>query len=149
MEVQLRFRLLTPIERLVVELNLRATASDNLLSLNSGRSGITFDRQAGEHVISLRIPGLPVCGGQYFWNVRMWDAATGTSELDTPFRFPLLVDDEGRGTGILCVDHQWDGGDERTNPSLHARTSAQAEVCGSGSPEPSVTRVADESLHLL
>ncbi|MCH8241100.1 MAG: ABC transporter ATP-binding protein [Planctomycetes bacterium] len=142
MEVEVQFRLRSSIERLVIELNLRATASDNLLSLNSGRSGITFDRKAGEHVVTLRIPRLPVCGGQYFWNVRMWDAATGTSELDTPFRFPLLVDDEGRGTGILCVDHQWEGGDDRTSEPAYASASKR-------SLEPTVTRVADESLHLL
>ncbi|MBU0716929.1 MAG: hypothetical protein KJ749_01665, partial [Planctomycetes bacterium] len=102
-----RFKLRRPIPRLVVELNMRASVHENLLSLNSGRDQITFDGSIGEHTVALTLPDLPVSGGQYFWNVRMWDADRGTTELDTPFRFPLVVDDEGRATGALCLDHDW------------------------------------------
>ena len=107
------FRLRRPIPRLVVELNMRASVNENLLSLNSGRDGLTFDEPAGVHHVTLTLPGLSVSGGQYFWNVRMWDAGKGTTELDTPFRFPLVVDDEGRATGVLCLDHQWTMEEER------------------------------------
>ena len=35
---------------------------------------------------------------------RIW---YGTAELDTPFRFPMVVGDEGRKTGALCLEHEW------------------------------------------
>lgn len=104
---RLTFGLCRPIPRLVVEVNMRASVNENLLSLNSGRGGVTFDAAVGVHTVTLTLPGLPVSGGQYFWNVRIWDADRGTTELDTPFRFPLVVDDEGRATGVLCLDHEW------------------------------------------
>ncbi len=117
------FTLRRPIPRLVVELNMRAAVGDNLLSINSGRDAITFDGTVGEHTATLRLPTLPVCGGQYFWNVRMWDADRGTTELDTPFRYPLVVDDEGRATGALSLDHTWSLAD------------SPAELRESGKPE--------------
>ncbi len=104
---ELRFRLHREIPELVVELNMRASSSENLLSVNTGRDGVTVQGGVGEHVATLAIPAIPVCGGQYFWNVRIWNAQRGTTELDTPFRFPLVVDDEGRATGALCLDHEW------------------------------------------
>jgi hypothetical protein len=111
LEAHLTFRLHRPIRRLVAELNMRASVNENLLSFNSGRAGRTFDLSAGVHSLILTLPGLAVGGGQYFWNVRFWDADRGTTELDTPFRFPLVVDDEGRATGVLCLDHEWSSGD--------------------------------------
>jgi ABC-type polysaccharide/polyol phosphate transport system ATPase subunit len=104
---ELAFRLHRPIRRLIVELSMRATLTDNLLCVNSGRDGITFDAAAGTHTLTLRLPGLRLAGGQYFWNVRMWDADTGAAELDTPFRYPLAIDDGGCKTGVVCVEHDW------------------------------------------
>ncbi len=95
------------LRRLVVELNLRSAAGEMLMSLNSGRSGFECHAPAGESVFDVTLPGLPVSGGQYFWNVRAWDADTGTTELDTPFAFPLVVDDGGRGTGPAFVEPSW------------------------------------------
>ncbi|MBI4717631.1 MAG: ATP-binding cassette domain-containing protein [Planctomycetes bacterium] len=105
--VDLRLRLSRPVPRLVVELNMRATPEENLLSCNSGRAGRYFNVPEGIHDISLRLSGLPVRGGQYFWNLRLWDAQRSTTLLDTPFGFPLMIDDEGRAAGTLCVDHEW------------------------------------------
>ena len=105
-EVQLRLR--RPIARAVVELNLRATPRDNLLSFNSGRAGRYFDLPAGTHTVALHVGQLPLASGQYFWSVRVWDADRGTTELNSDRSFPLVVDDQGRGTGILAVDHAWD-----------------------------------------
>ena len=106
-----------PIPRMVVELNMRASASDNLLSLNSGRDGSFFDGHAGEQTIVMTLPNLPVCGGQYFWNLRVWDADRGTTELDTPFRYPMVVTDDGPQTGALSLEHQWGVLEERTLPT--------------------------------
>ncbi len=104
---ELTLRLERPIERMVVELNMRQSAHENLLSVNSGRDDTTFVGAEGEHKITLSLPSIPVSGGQYFWNVRVWDADRGVTELDTPFRFPLVFDDRGRTNGVLCVPHEW------------------------------------------
>jgi len=102
-----KFNLTRPVPKLVVELNMRAMVSENLVSINSGRDGVTISAVAGEQEIQLAIPGLPVRGGQYFWNVRMWDGDSGEILCDSPFRYPLCIDDAGRATGILCIDHEW------------------------------------------
>lgn len=107
LEVALRFGLRRHIRRLVIELNMRAAVHQNLLSVNSGRDGVTFDAAAGEHAVRLKLPSLPVTGGQYVWNVRLWDAETGRAELDTRFQYPLVVEDGGIKTGVLCVPHGW------------------------------------------
>ncbi len=103
----LEFRLHRPICSLVVELNLRASAGENVLSFNSGRDGLTFDARAGKHQVILALPQIPLAGGQYFWNVRQWEAKTGEILLDTPLRFPMTIDDEGRATGVMTLDHKW------------------------------------------
>jgi len=104
---KVRFTLARPVPKLIVELNMRAMVSENLVSINSGRDGVTIQAGAGEQEIHLTIPGLPVRGGQYFWNVRMWDGDSGEILCDSPFRYPLCIDDGGRATGILCIDHDW------------------------------------------
>ncbi len=105
--VELTFRLNRQIPRLIVELCMRASLSENLLSVNSGRDGLTFKGTVGEHTVTLMLPSVPLTGGQYFWNARMWDADRGTIELDTPFRFPMAIDDEGCKTGAVCLEHEW------------------------------------------
>lgn len=104
-EIQLRFAAAVP--RLVIELNLRGVAHQHLLSLNSARSQMEFSAVRGDQAITLSLPELPLAGGQYFWNVRAWNADTGTTILDTPFRYPMIIDDQGRATGALCLDHVW------------------------------------------
>ena len=101
------FRTKRPIPRLVAELNLKVASQENVLSFNSGRDGLTFHAQPGAHTITLSLPNIPLAGGQYFWNVRVWDADRSTTELDTPFRFPLMIDDGGRATGAVRLDHEW------------------------------------------
>ena len=105
--VELTFCLHRPIPRLIIELCMRASLSENLLSVNSGRDGLTFKGTPGEHKVTLTLPSVPLTGGQYFWNARMWDADRGTIELDTPFRFPMVIDDEGCKTGVVCLKHEW------------------------------------------
>jgi ABC-type polysaccharide/polyol phosphate transport system ATPase subunit len=130
-----------PVRKAVVEVNMRATTDENLLSINSGRGGRFFALTPGEHRFTLALDGLPVAGGQYFWNVRVWDAERGTTELDTPFRFPLILDDEGRATGALVVGHEWrhepsmEAGAPQTAAS-HAPIGADVGGCGVGRAEP-------------
>ncbi len=105
--VEVTIRVARPIPKTVIELNMRASVNENLLSVNSGRDGLTFDLAAGLHRVMLDIPSVPLSGGQYFWNLRVWDADSGTTELDTPFRYPLVLDDGGRTNGVLCIEHDW------------------------------------------
>ena len=94
-------------DEVVLELNLRSATQESVASFNSGRADRTYTVPFGRHSITLALPGLPLSGGQYFWNVRAWDAARGVVEADTPFRFPMVVHDGGRATGALCLDHAW------------------------------------------
>lgn len=107
LHVELAFSLVRPVPRLVVELNMRAPIAENLISINSGRSGTYFDGQAGRQTVCLTLPRVAVSGGQYLWNVRMWDADTGAALIDSPFRYPMVVDDGGTGTGALALPHAW------------------------------------------
>ena len=107
LRVELTMRVRRPIPRMVVELNMRASLSESLLSFNSGRDGTTFDGSVGDHVVTLALPSLPLSGGQYVWNVRIWDTESGVAEVDTPFRFPLVIDDQGCKTGRLSLEHEW------------------------------------------
>ncbi len=95
------------VRSLIVELNMRNATQEPMVSINSGRDEVSIPARAGEIRVALSLPSLPICGGQYFWNVRVWDADRGTVELDTPFRFPMVVNDGGRATGTLCLEHSW------------------------------------------
>jgi ABC-type polysaccharide/polyol phosphate transport system ATPase subunit len=99
-----------PFNELAVELNLRSGTQEAVASFNSSRSGVTYELPSGRHSIRVDLPSLPLAGGQYYWNVRVWDAGRGVVEADTPFRFPMVVFDNGRGTGMLCLQHAWSPG---------------------------------------
>lgn len=105
--VEVTLNVTSVIPRCVLELNMRRRVHENLLSFNSGRSGRTFDLRPGRHVIALHLDRLSVCGGEYFWNVRIWDGERTTCELDTAFSTPLLVAADAISTGQWCVDHAW------------------------------------------
>ena len=107
LRAELAFRAQHAIERLIVELNMRASAHENVLSFNSGRDDLTFGATVGVNTVNLVLPRIPLAGGQYFWNVRMWNADTGETLVDTPLQFPLLIDDEGRASGSLTIEREW------------------------------------------
>jgi hypothetical protein len=107
LRAELTFLVGRPIRRMVVELNMRTALHEALLSFNSGRAGVTFDVAAGEQRIELRLASFPLAGGQYFWNVRVWDADRAVIELDTAFQYPLVVRDTGQSTGALRLPHNW------------------------------------------
>jgi lipopolysaccharide transport system ATP-binding protein len=117
---EVSFRLARPIPRLAVELNMRASVSENLLSFNSGRDDRFFPGGSGVNAVTLNVSEIPLAAGRYFWNVRMWDADRGTAELDTPFRFPMVIDDEGRATGTLALEHDWCVAGSAADPSAAA-----------------------------
>ncbi len=124
---ELSFSLGRDVPRLVVELNLRASIAENLISVNSARGDTYFDGRAGRHTVRLTLPHVPISGGQYLWNVRMWDADTGAALMDTPFRFPMVVDDGGTATGALALPHEWSHvGPTRTIPQTSAAPSPAA-----------------------
>ena len=106
-DIEIRYLLPRPIPRLVVEANLRRDFAEAMISLNSLRDGVTFDAAEGEGRALIHLPRLPLSGGQYFWNVRMWDADRGTIEVDTPFEYSLVINDRGRANGMLCVERTW------------------------------------------
>jgi len=120
LRAELRLRLHRAIPRLVVEFNMRAPAGENLLSINSGRDGVPVEGSKGDQTILMTLPSIPVCSGQYFWNIRVWDADRGTTELDTPFSFPMVIDDGGKATGALCLDHEWTLVDQRQSQNSQA-----------------------------
>lgn len=97
-----------PVDRAVIELNMRRWTHENLVSINSGRGGRTFVLSPGRHILRLRIESLSVGPGQYFWNLRVWDAVSLTTELDTAFRFPLVVRESHPSTGLVRVEHAWE-----------------------------------------
>ncbi len=127
---QISFELRRPISQLVVELNMRASTHENVLSFNSGRDARHFEGRCGLQTVTLELPSLPVAGGQYFWNVRMWDAESGETILDTPLSFPVVVDDAGRATGRFVLEHTW------SHSELHGPPSAKDRdvVMGSRAP---------------
>jgi hypothetical protein len=90
-----------------VECNLRNERCENLLSVNSGRDGTYFDAATGANRVTLDLPELPLAGGQYFWNVRLWDGESGEGLIDSPFAYPMVIDDEGCQTGMVSVEHRW------------------------------------------
>ena len=112
LDIKIRYWLPRPIPRLVIEANMRRDFAQNVISLNSLRDGVTFDAGAGEGCVLIRLPRLPLAGGQYFWNVRMWDADRGTIEVDTSFEYPLVVDDGGRACGMLSMERTWAADDQ-------------------------------------
>jgi ABC-type polysaccharide/polyol phosphate transport system ATPase subunit len=111
------------IDRAVIELNMRTGASQNLISINSGRDEVRFRIRPGPNRTTLALPGLPVGGGQYLWNVRIWDAESGRALADTPFSFPLIVTDDGPRTGLVSVSHEW---------MLESEADAAATAIGTG-----------------
>jgi hypothetical protein len=107
-QIELDVRVVGDQREVAIELNLRrAEGGDNALSFNSARNGRIFTLSKGLHHLTLDVPSLPLRGGQYFWNVRVWDTQSGIALVDTPFQYPMVLDDGGRATGSLTLPHEW------------------------------------------
>lgn len=118
----------SPIGRLVIEVNVKRALGEAVVSLNSGRAQRFYSAGVGTHRVAIHFPSLPLAGGQYFCNVRAWDADRGTTVLDTPFRYPLVVNDGGRATGMFCLEHDWSF---RTEPLGKLTSETVAELAPS------------------
>ncbi len=104
-EVTLRTHRHVP--RLAVQVALRHIGGELFISLNSQQQQVTFDLAGGIHRVALELPALPVASGSYFAQVRLWDAEACKLAAETPFKYPLQVEDNGRGTGMLALPHGW------------------------------------------
>ena len=131
---ELILNLRRPVRNLVVELNLRAAAEENLLCFNSARDAVTIDGCEGELKVLLALPHLPLAGGQYFWNLRVWNLDSGETEIDTPLQFPLVIDDEGRATGRFTLDHEW---------SIVSTPAADTTPNETHTPQPALARAGE------
>ena len=127
-KVRIGFEAESQIENAIVELNVRSVLGDNLLSFNSGRSGYDISIKRGEQSVELKLPGMPIKGDQYYWNVRVWDKDTGATLLETPYQFPLMVDDKGKATGILVLDHQWKKEHDNNTMNSDVTSALQNEI---------------------
>lgn len=91
-----------------VEANLRrADVGENALCFNSARNANVLELQGGINRVALDLASIPLRGGQYAWNVRVWDSEKGSTLLDTPFQYPMAIDDGGKATGNLSLPCDW------------------------------------------
>jgi len=96
-----------PLAGLAVQVAMRHIGGELFVSVNSQQQGVLFDLPPGTHHVALRFPALPVASGSYLAQVRLWDTRRCRLLMETPYRFPLQVEDGGRGTGMLALPHAW------------------------------------------
>ncbi|MCC7293156.1 MAG: ATP-binding cassette domain-containing protein [Phycisphaerales bacterium] len=96
-----------PVPNAIVELNISNNGRDVLASFNTGRDGhaVSIDRHQSE--LKLFIDSLPLAGGEYVCNVRIWNGDTLAVEVDTPFLAGFVMDMPQRPTGMVQVAHAW------------------------------------------
>jgi hypothetical protein len=125
LEIEIGFDLSAPVPGLCVETTIRAVAGGLSVNFNSGREGVLYDAPAGRGHVRLCVPALPLAGGSYLARVRLWDTARCKLVAETPARFPLCLDDEGRATGGLALPHAWSRA--VTRPAERARDPVLSE----------------------
>lgn len=96
-----------PLSNAIVELNLSNNGHDVLVSCNSGRDGIALSISGHHQELRLSMASLPLAGGEYVCNVRIWNADTLAIEVDTPFLAGFVIDPPDRPTGMVQVEHAW------------------------------------------
>lgn len=107
LDVDVTLRARQPINQLAVQVALRHIGGELFISMNSQQQQRTFDVAPGTHRITLHLPALPVASGSYYAQVRLWDAGACRLITETPFKYPLQVEDGGKGTGMLALPHAW------------------------------------------
>jgi len=105
--VEAMFSLQVPVWKMAVEVNARTVGGEHVLSINSARDGHYLRGSGGANIVALELPMLPLAGGRYFWNIRVWNVDTGQTLLDTPYRYSLMIDDGGNGAGWLAIPRRW------------------------------------------
>lgn len=105
--IEIALRVAQPVTQLAVQVALRHIGGELFISMNSQQRDVLYDLAPGTHRLTLRLPALPVASGSYLAQVRLWDAGNCRLVSETPFRFPLQVEDGGNGTGMLALPHVW------------------------------------------
>jgi hypothetical protein len=123
--VEITLRVNRRLPQAAVQVALRHVGGELFISMNSQQRNVFYDLRPGVQHITLRLPALPVASGSYYAQVRIWDAAACKLVRETPFRYPLQVDDDGNGTGMLALPHAW-GNVIPGEASVPARSSAPA-----------------------
>ena len=68
---------------------------------------MTYDAPAGLHRVTLSLPSLIVSSGTYYAQVRLWDAQACKLLAESPYKFTLQVEDQGKATGMIALPHEW------------------------------------------
>jgi ABC-type polysaccharide/polyol phosphate transport system ATPase subunit len=129
LDIEITFRLARPVSRLSVEATVRSLAGGVWVNFNSAREGRTYPTGAGAASVRVHLPSLPLSGGSYLTKIRMWDADRCELVAETPARYPLLIDDRGRTTGMLALPNEWSLDPEPVT-QVTAATSPGRETCG-------------------
>ncbi len=108
-DVEMDFQLSTPVRKLCAEVSFRALNGGLFVNFNSGREDRLYDAPAGRSRVRVRLPALPLAGGHYVAWGRLWDNTECSLVAESPARVPLLIDDEGRPTGVLALPNAWPG----------------------------------------
>jgi lipopolysaccharide transport system ATP-binding protein len=106
-EADVIFEAYERLPRLAVQIAMRQPGGGLFVTFNSQQQNVYYDVAAGTNQITLKLPGLPVASGNFFAQVRLWDAAQCRLLTETPFRFTLQVEDGGQTTGMLALPHEW------------------------------------------
>ena len=107
LRITVSFRTLEQVPRLGIQVNIRRIGGELFTSIGSQQQEVTFDVEAGDHEVSLTLPSFPVAAGTYYTQIRLWDADQCRLLVETPYRYPLQIDDGGNGTGMLALPHSW------------------------------------------
>ncbi len=130
LDVDVHFQLQRDTPDLVVEVDVRRDVGSRLANFSSIRDGVTFQAQAGLGHATLRLPALPLLGGQYFFRAILRDPNSGQMIADSDYRYSLFVEDNDKGTGILCLPHSWQA--MSVEPETARPPRKQEALAGSG-----------------
>ncbi len=106
-DIDVRYELAKPVTNLVVEIDIRRDVGSRLANFSSIRDNVTFNTPKGAGCTTLKLPALPFLGGQYFFRAILRDPDSGNTIADTDYRFSLFIEDDDKGTGVLCLPHEW------------------------------------------
>jgi ABC-type polysaccharide/polyol phosphate transport system ATPase subunit len=115
-----------PLDQVAVQVALRHIGGELFISMNSQQHDRTYAFEPGAHRVPLVLPAFPVASGTYYAQVRLWDAAGCALIGETPFKFPIQVEDGGQTTGMLALPHAWEPAESIEHAVPH---------CGSGASE--------------
>lgn len=125
-DIDVHYELAQSYSDLVVEIDVRRDVGSRLANFSSIRDGVTFNTTAGPGLTTLKLPSLPFLGGQYFFRAILRNPATGKVIADSDYRFSLFIEDNDKGTGILCLPHEWHTNETPSRDEIVAEQPAEA-----------------------